>query len=163
MPVSFIRWFITLFLTKNYSILHKTTRKPWKEVWLCICHKWRVGDDPWRAESPSVYVKTLSQGICIMLFRRWNFYLIWFHLELFSWSDQGAFTGEMIPVTLKFYGIGRRWFSGKKINKDYSTRNIPHLFHTDGKWRRDDDTSSEDEFNDDDKSFEIEKLTIWAS
>ena len=69
----------------------------------------------------------------------------------------------MIPVTLKFYGIGRRWFSGKKINKDYSTRNIPHLFHTDGKWRRDDDTSSEDEFNDDDKSFEIEKLTIWAS
>ena len=72
----------------------------------------------------------------------------------------------MIPVTLKFYGVGRRWFSGKKINKNYSTRNFPHLFEDDGKQRKEDDTSSEDgsenDFEDDD-SLDIEKLANWAS
>ena len=84
----------------------------------------------------------------------------------FRWSDQGAFTGEMIPVTLKFYGIGRRWFSGKKINKGYSKRNFPHLFDDLGQQRKEEEASSDDgSENDleDDDSLDIEKLANWAS
>ena len=50
----------------------------------------------------------------------------------------------MIPVTLKFYGIGRRWFSGKKINKNYSKDNFPHLFDNDGLQRTEEECSSEE-------------------
>eukprot|EP00092_Neocalanus_flemingeri_P013687 GFUD01014760.1.p1 GENE.GFUD01014760.1~~GFUD01014760.1.p1 ORF type:complete len:1163 (-),score=280.67 GFUD01014760.1:114-3602(-) len=82
-----------------------------------------------------------------------------------SWSDQGAFTGEMIPVTLKFYGVGRRWFSGKKINKNYSKSNFPHLFASNGQQRKEVECSSDecssDDFEDDD--VDIEKLANWAS
>merc|ERR550517_945400 len=36
-----------------------------------------------------------------------------------SWSDQGAFTGEMTSILLRFSKNGVRWFDGKKINQDY--------------------------------------------
>jgi len=61
-----------------------------------------------------------------------------------AWSDQGAFTGDMRPVTLKFYNeVGKRWFNGKKINANYSNSDFPHLYTQEGenwKERRDDDS-----------------------
>ena len=77
---------------------------------------------------------------------------------LHSWSDQGAFTGEMIPVTLKFYDIGRRWFNGKKINKNYNKKNFPHLFDDQGKRRNEYETSSDDDSDDDFENYDVEEL-----
>ena len=77
---------------------------------------------------------------------------------LHSWSDQGAFTGEMIPVTLKFYDIGRRWFNGKKINKNYNKKNFPHLFDDQGKRRNEYETSSDDDTDDDYENYDVEEL-----
>ena len=39
--------------------------------------------------------------------------------HLFSWSDQGAFTGEMTSICVKFLQNGKRWFDGKKINQNF--------------------------------------------
>jgi hypothetical protein len=36
-----------------------------------------------------------------------------------SWSDQGAFTGDMTAITLKFLERGKRWFDGTNINANY--------------------------------------------
>ena len=36
-----------------------------------------------------------------------------------SWSDQGAFSGEMTAVTVKFLQAGKRWFDGEKINEGF--------------------------------------------
>merc|ERR1712106_279888 len=36
-----------------------------------------------------------------------------------SWSDQGAFTGEMTSICVKFLQNGKRWFDGKKINQNF--------------------------------------------
>ena len=37
----------------------------------------------------------------------------------YRWSDQGAFTGDMTSIHLRFQHHGVRWFDGKKINKNY--------------------------------------------
>ena len=40
--------------------------------------------------------------------------------NLFSrWSDQGAFTGYMTAIKLRFSSEGVRWFDGKRINQGY--------------------------------------------
>ena len=70
------------------------------------------------------------------------------------WSDQGAFTGDMAPVTLKFYDEngGKRWFNGKKINAGYSKEDFPHLYkQVEGMWkdRREDDTDYESDSDSD--------------
>jgi len=36
-----------------------------------------------------------------------------------SWSDQGAFTGDMTSICLRFLQHGKRWFDGKNINQDF--------------------------------------------
>jgi len=36
-----------------------------------------------------------------------------------SWSDQGAFTGEMTSICVKFLKNGKKWFDGKKINQHF--------------------------------------------
>jgi hypothetical protein len=77
----------------------------------------------------------------------------------------------MIPVTLKFYRVGRRWFSCKKINKGYSERNFPHLFDDLGQQRKEEEASlddgSENDFEDDDSldfgqlGFKIKKNILF--
>ena len=37
----------------------------------------------------------------------------------FRWSDQGAFTGEMTSIHLRFSNHGVRWFDGRWINQGY--------------------------------------------
>jgi len=62
-----------------------------------------------------------------------------------AWSDQGAFTGDMAPVTLRFID-GKRWFNGKKINAKYEKGNFPYLYKNVGgiwKERREDDSDFE--------------------
>ena len=46
---------------------------------------------------------------------------------IFSWSDQGAFTGDMTSIRLKIPTNGKRWFNGKKINEDYDENNFGYL------------------------------------
>ena len=61
----------------------------------------------------------------------------------FRWSDQGAFTGEMRPLKLRFYDVGKRWFDGKKINAFYTKGDFPHLYKQEAEdWtdRREDDS-----------------------
>jgi len=63
-----------------------------------------------------------------------------------AWSDQGAFTGDMAPITLRFYDVGKRWFNGKTINARYSKEDFPHLYKkNEGMWqdRREEDTEYE--------------------
>jgi len=36
-----------------------------------------------------------------------------------SWSDQGAFSGDMTAVSVKFLQAGKRWFDGRKINEGF--------------------------------------------
>eukprot|EP00092_Neocalanus_flemingeri_P000078 GFUD01000080.1.p1 GENE.GFUD01000080.1~~GFUD01000080.1.p1 ORF type:complete len:1171 (-),score=266.56 GFUD01000080.1:163-3675(-) len=63
-----------------------------------------------------------------------------------AWSDQGAFTGDMEQITLKFYDVGKRWFNGKKINAGYCKVDFPHLYKQEGDmWmdRREDDSDYE--------------------
>ena len=62
----------------------------------------------------------------------------------FSWSDQGAFTGDMSSIQLRFQHHGVRWFDGKKINKNYMEPNekFGYLFQ---KNTSEDSDSSEDD------------------
>eukprot|EP00091_Calanus_sinicus_P011982 TRINITY_DN2700_c0_g2_i2.p1 TRINITY_DN2700_c0_g2~~TRINITY_DN2700_c0_g2_i2.p1 ORF type:complete len:229 (+),score=58.37 TRINITY_DN2700_c0_g2_i2:960-1646(+) len=39
-----------------------------------------------------------------------------------SWSDQGAFTGEMTSICVKFLRNGKRWFDGKRINQNFEEK-----------------------------------------
>ena len=41
-------------------------------------------------------------------------------MNVFIWSDQGAFTGDMTAIALKFMERGKRWFDGTNINANYS-------------------------------------------
>ena len=47
---------------------------------------------------------------------------------MFSWSDQGAFTGRMTQMPVSFFHVGRRWFSGKRLNQNYEKTGFPHLY-----------------------------------
>ena len=38
----------------------------------------------------------------------------------------------MLTITLKFYNVGRRWFSGKKMNQGFTTDSFPRIFHKGG-------------------------------
>lgn len=51
-----------------------------------------------------------------------------------SWSDQGAFTGDMISVNLEMVKTcsGKRWFDGTNINKHYHKSDFPMLFNGEG-------------------------------
>ena len=40
-------------------------------------------------------------------------------LPISRWSDQGAFTGDMTSIHLRFQHNGVRWFDGEKINEKY--------------------------------------------
>jgi len=69
-----------------------------------------------------------------------------------AWSDQGAFTGHMAPVTLRFYD-GKRWFNGKKINAGYTKEHFPHLYkQVEGKWKDRREDNSDYEFDSDSDS-----------
>ena len=63
------------------------------------------------------------------------------HYNAISWSDQGAFTGDMISVHLRLAKHGVRWFDGKNINSGYTedvrTEKFGYLYS--------DDLLSEDE------------------
>ena len=48
--------------------------------------------------------------------------------DISSWSDQGAFTGRMTQMPVSFFQLGRRWFSGKRLNQNYKKSGFPHLF-----------------------------------
>jgi len=66
-----------------------------------------------------------------------------------SWSDQGAFTGEMTSICLKLLQNGKRWFEGKKINQDFEgakTSMFGYLF--------DEDLDSDEETDDEDDNEE---------
>jgi hypothetical protein len=41
-----------------------------------------------------------------------------------SWSDQGAFTGDMTAISLKFLERGKRWFDGTNINANYDRQGL---------------------------------------
>lgn len=58
-------------------------------------------------------------------------------LELihYRWSDQGAFTGNMMSIQLTFYNVGRRWFSGKNLNAGFDPQKFPHVYDSHGNWR----------------------------
>ena len=47
---------------------------------------------------------------------------------MFSWSDQGAFTGRMTQMPVSFFHVGRRWFTGKRLNQNYEKTGFPHLY-----------------------------------
>lgn len=53
-----------------------------------------------------------------------------------SWGDQGAFTGDMTSILVKFYNDGKRWFNGERINANYDKQNFPHLYDEDGQLRK---------------------------
>lgn len=53
-----------------------------------------------------------------------------------SWGDQGAFTGDMTSIMVKFYNEGKRWFNGENINANYDKQNFPHLYHENGQLRK---------------------------
>ena len=42
-----------------------------------------------------------------------------FDVPSFRWSDQGAFTGVMTSIHLRFTKTGVRWFDGKTINQNF--------------------------------------------
>ncbi|XP_023326537.1 uncharacterized protein LOC111699967 [Eurytemora carolleeae] len=66
-----------------------------------------------------------------------------------SWSDQGAFTGDMHSITLKFFcQWSKRWFNGKNINKGYNRESEPHMYNQAGERRDAKDLESEDEQED---------------
>ena len=44
------------------------------------------------------------------------------------WSDQGAFTGEMTSIHVRFSKHGTRWFDGKNINKGFDQDNFGYLY-----------------------------------
>ena len=62
----------------------------------------------------------------------------------------------MTKVPVSFFKIGRRWFSGKRINENYHKADFPHLFDEDGHPRGDDDHYGDDE-NDTDFNFQVER------
>ena len=65
------------------------------------------------------------------------------HILTYRWSDQGAFTGDMTSIHLRFQHNGVRWFDGKKINKDYKDEMFGYLFQNTS-----DDSDSSDEESD---------------
>jgi len=48
--------------------------------------------------------------------------------DAITWTDQGAFTGDMLSIIVSFHHNGRRWFSGKKINQDFKDIKFPEEF-----------------------------------
>jgi len=52
-----------------------------------------------------------------------------------SWTDQGAFTGDMISIHLSLKNHGKRWFDGTNINKQYNISDYPMFFNEDGSRR----------------------------
>jgi len=66
-----------------------------------------------------------------------------------SWSDQGAFTGEMTSIHLRFLNVGKRWFNGRKINEGFESSKHKHfgyLYHENN--CQDTDDSDEEDTDD---------------
>ena len=49
---------------------------------------------------------------------------------IIRWSDQGAFTGDMTSIHLRFQQNGVRWFDGKNINENYEEKSFGYLLQT---------------------------------
>ena len=65
--------------------------------------------------------------------------------NLYRWSDQGAYTGEMTSIHLRLNKVGVRWFEGKNINsnfEDAKERDFGYLYDSSHK---SDCSDSEDE------------------
>ena len=43
----------------------------------------------------------------------------------------------MMSLNLTFYNVGRRWFSGKKLNTGFDKQKFPHIYDSLGSWRKD--------------------------
>ena len=60
----------------------------------------------------------------------------------------------MLSIKLKFYNIGRRWFSGKNMNKGFRESNFPHIFDHKGFERL--ESEFDDDFLDTERDEDIE-------
>jgi len=65
--------------------------------------------------------------------------------DAISWSDQGAYTGDMATIKVRFYNDGKRWFNGDDINQDFDKQNFPHLYDENGQRRRSEGEGDESE------------------
>lgn len=63
-----------------------------------------------------------------------------------SWSDQGAFTGDMTAISLRLFKNGKRWFDGTNINKDYQEvkESVFGYLYTETQNSDDDETDEEE-------------------
>jgi len=49
-----------------------------------------------------------------------------------SWSDQGAYTGNMMSIKIKLMKDGKRWFDGASINQGYDKSKLQMFYNADG-------------------------------
>jgi len=73
-----------------------------------------------------------------------------------SWSDQGAFTGDMTAISLKLFNNGKRWFDGTKINKGYKEvkESVFGYLNNQDDVSDDDDETDEDQLEDEEEDSE---------
>jgi len=69
-----------------------------------------------------------------------------------SWSDQGAYTGNMMSIKIKLMKDGKRWFDGSSMNKGYDKSKLQMFYNKDGSRRHYPEETCEQEIQD---SYEL--------